>query len=118
MIPKSLLFLINLAASANDLWARDTEETRDKKEGGYLSGGGEDKAGKVTTQLAALKEESVASVALSLTFWVKPLSSLWTPVLFSIKQGPFQLAEQPGCLRDRQGIRGYIESCFSLLCAG
>lgn len=115
MIPTSLLFLINLAASANGIWARGTEEAKDKKEGGYLSGGGEDKVGKVTIQPAALKEEPVASAALSLAFcvpWVKPLSSRWTPVLFSIKQGPPQLAEQPGRLKDRQEIRGYIESCL------
>lgn len=52
-----------------------TEETRSQEEGGYLSSGGEDKVGKVVIQLAALKDESVASVALSLSFcvsWAKP----------------------------------------------
>ena len=114
MIPKSLLFLMDVAASDNDVWARDTEVTRDKKEGGCLSGGGEDKVGKVTIHLLVLRKETMASMALSLTFCAlgQASSSVWASVLFSVKQGPFQLEAQPGRLKDRQECRGCIESCF------
>lgn len=92
------------------------EETRDKKEGGYLSGGVEDKVGKVTTQLAALKEESVASVALSLTFRGKSLSSLWTPVLYR-SRGLSSLQNKLGASETGRGLEvtlNPVSQCFAL----
>lgn len=117
VILKSLSFLINLAASDDALQAWDTEEARGREEWRYLLGGGEGKFGKFTIQFTVLKEGSVALSLTCCVLWAKPLPLSGPPSFFSsIKQGPLQLAAQPGTLKDRQGSRGCMKPVSDCLC--